>query len=490
MSNPGQCQHDAGILDNGKLTDLAKDLFIKDVKDLIVKGDAGVTSLINFGPPILPSPGGDKILLEDKGLFPDFHDTWLGTYEEMANMLDLKGQFMFAPIVQDPVALASKLGLDVPNLSFPDEFLVYGLALPLLAVKLGFTLPIELVGKLPSIIVPAPPIPDISAIFPPDFDPQSFPALIIHKSWPAKIPGLFAELIVSIPSLLPGLLTFNFGAIGELIFKSGIFGKIDPTAVIQVAATKVLTRKMVECILFAIIGSSVGSSAGGIVGGISQILGYVPPEESKPQTTNTDSRKQIQNSLELYQKISLSKDRKTSVAPGKTLNYVETLFPIKSFNDQNPILTLNSVKKISSAIPLARSIFFKAGAIDDFFKDEYVDSDALSKLFSTVKKKTAEIKFSTKNLPSLLPGDCIIASTPKDEIITYVIIKPTTIEFGKSYDCIIGGLIDGENKPYMTLVLKSSFTLKNSGNKIVIDDDFNKNNKILKIINAEIMGSN
>src|SRR6056297_2998740 len=183
MPSPGFCQQDAGVLDGTELTPGAKKKFIIDVKETLSKGTEDANLPFPCGPSFPPVPNADLIELEDEEKFPGFHEHWLGTYAKIAKALDFKSQFMFAPVVMDPVAMATGLGIDPPSLKFPDEFLIYGASFPLLMIKLGFDIPAEKLPDFLKLIVPAPPVPNVPIPpIPPGISLDMFPDLFKHLS--------------------------------------------------------------------------------------------------------------------------------------------------------------------------------------------------------------------------------------------------------------------------------------------------------------------
>lgn len=271
-------QVDAGILIGDKLSPAAKNKVIGATKNELVNGSGSSNSLFKCGPTIRPVPGADKIPLEDENEFGDFHKNVLGSYEKIVNVLNVKGQFLFAPVVFDPIALAIALDTpEKPNLKFPEEFILYGIALPLLAPKLGFKSPVDiakLLAKVPSIVVPSLPTLNVPKL---DIDPAKFDALLKFNAWPAKLPGLFSDLALQVPALFVDILSFKFDKICETVMGSGLFGEFDSRSVIQVAVAKQVSIAIAESIVIAMVASTIGSASNGIVGQLGRTFGYQPP---------------------------------------------------------------------------------------------------------------------------------------------------------------------------------------------------------------------
>ena len=491
MSKIGFAQHDAGVLKDDKLSPGAKDKFIKDVKELMVLGDAGLPPFpMPCGPELPPVPFADTIELEDEEQYPEFHKHWLGTYEQIAKALDLQSQFMFAPIVMDPIALAAKLQLDIPTLNFPDDFILFGTALPLLAIKLGFDLPVELAAKLPSILIPTPPIPDVP--LPVDIDVELFPDLALHLGWPLKLPGMFADLIVQMPSLFVGLLQLDFKPICDVVLNSGLFGTFRDGSTVQVAAAKVLARKTAECTLIAMVGGSVGSSSGGITGAMGKEFGYIPPPP--PATIDQNPRDRIVSAALKLDGKSWSSDKK-SLKSGTSLEqaslpYTEWILPIMSTDNKKR--AFNRASGFSSCGLFVRGCYFRGGATDAYFTREYRDSTAISGLLDVAKRKGATIPFSRNNMPALKKGDAILVQRRGEPGSEHVLM--VTENYGGGFDGSVagieGGQVDKDNKGKPTAVKSTRYRFFKSGGTIRAGKNKSDGREILRIFDAEKMVQN
>lgn len=497
MAKTGFCQHDAGVLENDKLTPGAKASFIKDVKELLIYGDEGVGPFpIDCGPKLQPTPFADTIELEDEEQYPDFHKNWLGTYENIAKFLDFQSQFMFAPIVMDPIALAVKLNLDVPALNFPDDFILFGPAFPLLAIKLGFDIPADLALKLPEIVIPKPPIPDLTGLIPPPIDVDLFPDLAIHLGWPLKLPKVFLDLVVQMPNLFLGLLQFDFKVICDLILDSGLFGDFGPGSLVQVAAAKVLARKTAECTTIAIVGSTVGSSSGGIVGNLGIKFGYKPPPP--PEAAAQDVRTRIVNAANRLDGKSWSTDKEALKKEGGkieevSLPYTEWILPILA--DGGPSKkknAFNRAKKFSSCGLFVRGCYFRGGALDSYFTKEYVDSTAISGLVNVGQKKGAFIPFNSTNMPALKKGDAILVQERGKPGTEHVLMVTRNYSggFDGSVSGIEGGQVDSKNDNRPTAVKKTTYKFFKSGGSVKAGRTTEDARQILKIFDAEKMVDN
>lgn len=268
---------DAGILSGDRLTDAAKQKFIKEVKDELELGtERAPASPFPCGPSIPPMRDARLLQLEDESKFSGFHSNVLGQYASIASALDSESRFTMLPVC-DPVALAGALGVDPPRLKFPDEFIVYGFNPALLAPKLGFKLSSDLLAKLPALL--SLPIPAIS-LQGKSIDPKKFPELLAFSSAlsgiPPKLPNVLIEMLPKMPQLIAGVLSFDLKPFCDAVVSAKLFGDFGPEASTWLAAQKVLARKTAECALLNLVGTTVGSAAGGIVGGLGSFLGYGP----------------------------------------------------------------------------------------------------------------------------------------------------------------------------------------------------------------------
>jgi len=273
------CQNDAGILRGDKLSPEAKNNLVSNIKDEITNGTNGTGSrLFSCGPNVEPIQGADKIDLADEKKFDGFHKNVLGLFEKIVNVLNVEGQFVFAPVVFDPIALAGKLKTpEIPKLKFPDEFLTYGIALPLLAPRLGIKTPVDLaklVAQVPTILVPAPPTLNIPKL---DIKVPDFVDLFNFSNFAVKLPKLFLDLALQMPTLFTQILTFNFDGICQTVFDSKLLGEFDSRSVMGIAVAKTLVQSIAECIVIAIVASTLGSASEGITGNLGRKFGYVPP---------------------------------------------------------------------------------------------------------------------------------------------------------------------------------------------------------------------
>lgn len=278
----GMCQHDAGVLKEGKLSPEAKYRFIKELKELLTYGtkDAPAPPL-PCGPEIPPFQYADMAPIEDESLYPELYKNVLGQYEKIALALDAKGSFPFAPIA-DPLALAVALNIDPPpKLNFPGDMLLYGLALPMMAVILKIPFPPDLLAKLPDLpAIPTPPqIPSI------DFDPLQLPELLKFNgllfNLPPKLIDVILNLIPKMPELIIKLCKVppDFSPFCDAVFKAEPFGPFDGSkSTTWMASQIVLTRKTAECVTIHCVGATMGSAPGGMTG----YLGGGPFELSPP----------------------------------------------------------------------------------------------------------------------------------------------------------------------------------------------------------------
>jgi hypothetical protein len=274
-------QEAAGILDaKEKLTQSAKDSFIKEVKSILVNGVTGIDDgkLLCFEVP--PTPGSDSIPLEDASKFPEFHRYVFNLYESIARGLNLDSDFKFLPVV-DPIALGLKLGIDFDiDVSLPPDIPAWS---PKIAAKLALP---EIVAKLPSLDIQFPP-PVSPAIPMPKFElPQiddsrlSFTLTAVFDLVP-KLPEVFLNFTLSIPTAIlqfpkMGLCKAFTDALGPLVLGNPAF-KLTPMPTMMATVALVLLRKTANCIVYAAIGSTLGAAPGGMVGAVARSNGETPP---------------------------------------------------------------------------------------------------------------------------------------------------------------------------------------------------------------------
>lgn len=307
--------HSGVLTEEKKLTEHAKKKFIQDVLDIIEHGSEDLPNkpLFQCGDPIPANPIKNALPdLFDEKIYSDFHKNTLGLYEKIAVALDLESNFSLLPVAADPIALAGKFGVELPQLKFPEGFIPYvtGMLIPKLAIdlvaagKTEFLLPIKLAQKLPSLIgIPTPPkfdppqltlppplfnIPNVPVDLSVDEDMQPEQPIVklnisppqvpnipnevlkelfsVNLSVVESIPKLVGDLIAKIPEIaskLPDIMVV-VGDICKLIRDSNVFGKSEPTSTIQHAVNFVLARKTAECVLGGVIATTIGSSPGSI----------------------------------------------------------------------------------------------------------------------------------------------------------------------------------------------------------------------------------
>jgi hypothetical protein len=472
MSQPGFCQFEAGILDDGdKITALAKKKFIDDVKNELIKGTAGAPApIIPCGPKIAPMPFADQLQLEDESKFPDFHKNVFGQYSKIAVALDAPGGYKFLPICC-PVSLAVKLGADVPKLKFPDEFLIYGFALPLLAVKLGFPVPVKLAAKFPPLIAAAVPSIKLPKL---DFDPRMFPDLLkfnglmypqIDPIGPPAFVTMVPQLFAKMPEIALKLLAGDFSVFCDVIFAAKPFGPFDPsTSLIWIVAQKVMARKAIECLIFNLVGTALGASGGGLLGGLSQSFGYVPAKG--PATKNTTPRDAVVKGAQAANKASWGGDNEqiASKPPDQLdLLYASYLLPIEVDDGKSgkAIKTHKSLKELPVGPIFARACLFRGGSTDDYYVKPLKTSNVDEDLLSQVNKKVAKITIGTK-LPSFKKGDIIICETGS------LVLTSDHSGSTEKLTGVFAGLADSKNSGLPTLIKSVSLTITHVGNSFIL----------------------
>jgi len=317
------CLVDSGILNPDKtLTATAKQNFIQEVKELVIYGSNGLPNPLPFtcGDPLPPN---SDLRIEDYDLeneekWASFHrDIIKNKYEKFAASLDVESAQSLLPIIADPIALAGKFGIELPELPFPDGYIPYfsGLLLPKFVLDLlkadipDYFLPPLLAAKLPEFIsLPSPPsitplIPTFAPPFPgvpniPSPNLPSIPALgladlvAVDIALAEQIPKLLADLIGEMPKLLLKLPDIGsvFSDLCKKIRDSGVFGKTEPHETVKQAIDTVLSRKLMACIFLAAVGSTVGVSPGSMGPAISKEILKESPPPKPPQTPASTTR--------------------------------------------------------------------------------------------------------------------------------------------------------------------------------------------------------
>jgi hypothetical protein len=437
------CQTHAGILKpgDGTLTDIAKQKFIKETKEMMKYGSENLPTPPDFpcGPAVQPVEHADLLDLENEERFPEFHQNILKSYERIAQKLDLPSDFKFLPLC-DPVALGTKFNVKL-RLKFIGEFIPFlSPALPLVALKMKKMPPIELAGKFPDIPAVPPPIPKFD--LPPNIEvPDFFTFSDFNIAFSTGIPKFIASLALKTPELALKLVSPPdlFSSICDAAFQSNLFGEIKPESTTLVAATKVLTQKVVEMSFIAAVGTTLGSAPGGLVGGIGRYRGYVPPvdEGEDPAEDPRDLAVEFARTMD---GVSYSSDKD---------KYAQNLF-YKEYDDGNEKAkqkTYGYAAKASSCGLFVRACFFNAHAEEAFFVHEYQVGTAISGLYQIAKDKNALIPFTTKHFPSLRRGDAIIVSELSDFSDAHVLLVEEDYSggFDGPIQGIEGGLPDSGN---------------------------------------------
>lgn len=420
----GWCQHDAGVLKDGKLSPEAKYKFIQDFKDLLKNGtkDAAVPAL-PCGPEIPPMEFADMALIEREDLYPDFWKNVFGQYEKIALALDAKGSFPLFPIA-DPTALAMALDMSPPKLDFPGDMLIYGIALPMLAIKLEFQLPIDLLAKLPDIpTIPQPPqIPEI------DFDLLKLPELWKFNGLlfdiPPKLIDVVLNLIVKMPELVFKMFKVppDLSAFCDAVFDAKPFGPFDTSSnTTWAAANVILTRKTAECVCIHVVGATIGSSSGGATGwlGGPNMFGYDPPPPDEALVENI--RNKIVRAANNAFGYTWAKDDE-ALKKGETPEYQQFLLPEEceqaraggtstSYNQGTLMQKHIELKDKSSCGLFARACLRAGGAMGQEFQGIYNFNKptVFTDIHNAARRGGAEINFDPKGstMPALRKGDIL-----------------------------------------------------------------------------------
>jgi len=507
MAIPG-CQHHAGILKGGKLSPSAKRKFIEDVMSELIYGTGGIPiPALPCGLSVPPVPYASSIELEDPDKYPQFHANVLGMYEQIALALDVQSQFTILPIV-DPLAIAVKLNLNVPNLKFPGDFALYGISLPLLAIKLGLEPP-ELAAKIPSLI--SPPIPQLQLPLPIDIKLPDFDALFEFSLWPQKLPDVIVSLMTQMPSIFLKLLQFDLSAFCDAILKSKLFGGFDPNqAIVWAVASKVLVRKTAECVSIMVVASTVGSASGGITGNLGKHYGYEPMEQNYDKEKNI--RNKIVDAATSMDGESWSKDKAQLRSvdndyAAANLKYTQWLLPNvispppdpnKQLPTYDPTTTekntkkaFNIAKEASSCGLFVRGCYLRAGALDPngihYFNIPYKAGSALEGLVRIAERRNATIPFSANNIPALKKGDAIIVQKRNQPGTEHVLILTSNFGGGKNVTAygIQGGQIDESNAGKPTAIANNRFQFFTKNGRVIAGEDISTARDVLRLIDAE-----
>jgi hypothetical protein len=260
--DPG-CQHSAGALKDGKLSEPTYNRIIQDIKDAGQLG-FGAVSLFpcTTGESLPASIGLVPQDLEDKEKYPDFHKNVMGMFEKVALALDVKGNFSLPFPFWDPFALAVKLDLDMPSFEIPD---LPTLTPPDLAVSLNMKLPelLDLSLSLPSI--PKPPTIDIPTL---DLkiNTPTFDTFFQFSLWPLKLPDLVIGLAIPDVNIVLDLIKIPPSpcAIIEKVVKAQLFGPSAEGDLTKIIAIQELATFTGQCCTVAVSAMLVGD--GGPVG--------------------------------------------------------------------------------------------------------------------------------------------------------------------------------------------------------------------------------
>jgi hypothetical protein len=110
----------AGILENGKLSDESWYSYVNDVKNTLTDGKGPLPFSFPCDVDLKPVPGAKMLDLANELAFPDFTRIWRNRYEQMVLSLDVEGDKPFAPTIFDPTSVLGDLGITLsgkPSLS-------------------------------------------------------------------------------------------------------------------------------------------------------------------------------------------------------------------------------------------------------------------------------------------------------------------------------------------------------------------------------------
>lgn len=460
MAKPGWCQHDAGILVDDELSPIAKKNFVDDVLKELRLGSAAVKHPlfpVNLNLPAQPSFA--NIPLEDPEAFPEFHKNVLGQYRSIARALDAQSRYTFLPICC-PVSLAVSLGADIPKLKFPSEFITYGFALPMLATKLGYPMPIDLAAKIPSLI--SLPVPNLS-IPPLDFEPQKLPDLFKFNAGFYGVPPILLtaalELLTKMPQLAMGVLSFDLSVFYDVIVGSKMFGDFDPSsALIWMVAQKVLAIRTAECILIYVVGTTMGSSSGGIVGGLGTALGYSPPPTA---TASADPQKLSIKAANAAKNQSWSIDNKSATAPSPVLRYTGFLLPqeVDDGKGSKGTNALNTLQRTAVGPLFARAVAFRAGGSTKFFTEKLQNVGTTFAVLENEAKLKGAHSAVTTTTPTVKEGDILVGPE-----VSLVVTSKT--DKGSVFKGVLAGVPDSGNGGLRTSIVERTVEIRDVAGKL------------------------
>jgi hypothetical protein len=378
-----KCQEGAGILDaNGKLTKPARDKFVEDVKKKLKALDTGFP--VPCGKPLKPISL--DIPLEDEALFPDFHKSYVGAYEAIANTLNAESNFAFLPLC-DILAFGINLNLKVPQLSLPD--LLAALIVPTPDFLLDFGVPVpdlpSIVAKFPSFNLPVVKIPPFDLPPIPSYD-VPLPAFDFFAKFPLELPKLLADLALQIPSFAPKIPIDFLADICKLVQKAlpppAPLGSPDPSAVelsvVQVAGAQVLAEKTTECLSIAVVGSTLGVADAGLVGHMGAGYGYrpppgggeqkklTPPEQIIKLAKGASGLSYVSTYIKSIVKNDKGKDEPMFTEVSTREKYLQFILPTDT-----PTFQQNTGKTLSSCGTFLRALLFHAGSKRDEITQPY-----------------------------------------------------------------------------------------------------------------------
>ena len=424
---------EAGVLQVGgnELTDGAKYKFIEDIRQALKNGSNWDPPIFKpCGPEVAPLPTNvEPPNLHDEKLFPDFHNVQVKKYLELAKVLNFEGMEPFVPFVFDPMAIGSKLGINIPQMSLPEiSALLFNL--PALLIKLELT-PLDLpkfLSKLsalgippnpfpPSFPLPSITLPQVSVGIPTELLPDLLEVFLSLAKIPLEIPKLLS------PTAILPILSLQLSTLCTSLLK--ILPATSSTSSIEIALYKVLAIKLTECVAIDAVGLTLGSSSGGAVGALGKEFGYTPPP-LKNDGSNISLRDKIINFAKSCDGLSYSEDKK---------KYATALFPDMLYKndsskgdlgtqldvDENGIngnagepkqKAINFASTASSCGIFARSCLIMAGASGDkFFENDYVPGTAISGLLDIARKRNALLFdriHNDKKIVSCKRGDIIV----------------------------------------------------------------------------------
>lgn len=296
MATPG-CQHSAGVLENGVLSETTYNKIIDDIKR---SGEIGFgnVSLFPCAAKSLPAaPGLVPFDLENKEKYPDFHKNFMGTFEKIALALDVQGAYSLPPPLVDPFSIALGLDLDPPSFDLLDIPL---LTPPDLALSLNIRIPdISLVLDFITAHLPQPPLiplPPLPVLDPRINLPPNWAQKFEFDNWAIKLPELVISLAIPDINLILGFLKVppDICPIIDKVSEAQLFGPTQSGDLTRIIATQELVTFTAQCATITIASLLVGDGGpAGVTGTLGTQYGFREAIEPVGNTFDINARRAL-----------------------------------------------------------------------------------------------------------------------------------------------------------------------------------------------------